>query len=208
MPEIYGWSEDNVSLTTLATRQNQPTDGIDVIDRINALAGLTAPVTPGSTGMTRLTLFTPTRTLTVSQITTGTTSTAGVFTSATGLNARMGLYTVAANGDLTLVAQTASDSTLWIAANTAYTRSFSTTGGYPATYTLVAGTRYAAGFNLYASGGTITTPTIAGANGLASVVSQTPVMGYVASSGANSQSLPTSATSSSGTSLPWVRLSV
>lgn len=206
MAKVFGWSEDNVSLTALRDRQNQPTDGLDVLDRVNALAALTNTVVVGTSGSTRLTLFTPTRTVTVSQITTSTTSTAAVLSSATGLNARMGLYTVASNGSLTLVAQTASDSTLWIAANTQYTRSFDTTGGYPASYTLVAGTRYAAGYNLYASGGTLTSPTIAGASIVGQLGSLAPIMGYVATSGSNSQSLPTAPTSSPSSSLPWVRL--
>jgi len=45
----------------------------------------------------------------------------------------------------TLVARTASDNTIFSTGNTLYTRSFSTGGGYPATYNLVAGTRYALG---------------------------------------------------------------
>jgi hypothetical protein len=57
--------------------------------------------------------------------------------------ARLGLYTVAANGDLTLVARTASDTALFNATFTLFERSLSTTGGYPATYALTAGSVYA-----------------------------------------------------------------
>lgn len=46
---------------------------------------------------------------------------------------------------ITLVARTASDTTIGSATNTMYSRSFSTAGGWPASYELVAGTRYAAG---------------------------------------------------------------
>jgi hypothetical protein len=55
----------------------------------------------------------------------------------------MGLYTFDET-NVALVARTASDTTLFTATNTAYTRSFATAGGYPATYDLVAGTRYGA----------------------------------------------------------------
>lgn len=82
--------------------------------------------------------FTATRNMTVSQITMGT---AG--TNSAGLTlCRMGLYTASDTG-ATLVARTASDTTLFNSTFTAYTRSFDTTGGYPATYNLVAGQRYA-----------------------------------------------------------------
>lgn len=46
---------------------------------------------------------------------------------------------------VTMVARTASDTTIGNAQQTIYTRTFNTTGGYPASYDLVAGTRYAAG---------------------------------------------------------------
>jgi hypothetical protein len=71
--------------------------------------------------------------LTVSQITFQ-----GGATQSSGLTvARFGLY---AGG--VLVAQTANDTTLFNTASTTYTRSFDTAGGFPATYTLTAGTRY------------------------------------------------------------------
>ena len=46
---------------------------------------------------------------------------------------------------VTMVARTASDTTIGNATQTMFTRTFNTTGGYPASYDLVAGTRYAAG---------------------------------------------------------------
>ena len=46
---------------------------------------------------------------------------------------------------ITMVARTASDTTIGNVMNTLYSRAFSTAGGYPASYNLVAGTRYAAG---------------------------------------------------------------
>lgn len=58
--------------------------------------------------------------------------------SATGYTlARMGLYTEAANGDITLVASTPSDTTLYLAALTEYSKALS------AVYGLVRGSRYA-----------------------------------------------------------------
>lgn len=53
---------------------------------------------------------------------------------------------------ITMVARTANDTTVGNVSNTIYSRTFSTTGGYPASYNLVAGTRYAVG--LLVVGGT------------------------------------------------------
>ena len=66
---------------------------------------------------------------------------------------RMGLATVASNGDITVVARTANDTSLFNATFTAFERSFDTGSGFPATYDLVAGNRYAAG--VIAVGGTM-----------------------------------------------------
>lgn len=87
------------------------------------------------------TYFTPKKNLTISklQMVSGGTASSGLTL------ARMALYTAAANGDLTIVARTASDTTLFGSTGTAYERSLSTTGGYPATYDLVKGTFYAVG---------------------------------------------------------------
>ena len=43
---------------------------------------------------------------------------------------------------MTLVARTASDTTIFNTINTRYTRALDTTGGYPATYDFVAGSEY------------------------------------------------------------------
>jgi hypothetical protein len=86
------------------------------------------------------TFFTPIQNGTVNQV-----SVASASTASSGLTlARIGLYTYDFSTDsVTLVARTASDTTLFNAQNTIYTRSFNTTGGYPASYSLVAGNRYA-----------------------------------------------------------------
>jgi hypothetical protein len=54
---------------------------------------------------------------------------------------RFGIYTRSGT-TFTLVARTASDTSIFAAANTKYTRALDTTGGYPATYTMTAGTEY------------------------------------------------------------------
>jgi len=90
-------------------------------------------------GTVYLSFFTPLVNMTVSTIAM---STVGVVVAGSTLS-RMGLYTWDGT-TATLVARTASETTtLFTAANTLYSRSFDTTGGYPATYNLVAGTRYA-----------------------------------------------------------------
>jgi hypothetical protein len=62
--------------------------------------------------------------------------------SATGTTlARMGIYTRSGT-TFTLVARTASDTTLFNTTSTRFTRALDTTGGYPATYDFVAGNEY------------------------------------------------------------------
>lgn len=125
-----------VSLLALQSFTNQLSTGVDVMDRqlnVNNQVVIS--------GTIYLEFFTPVNTLTVSQITMINNTTAS-----SGLTlCRMGLYSFDET-TATLVAQTASDTTLFNSSATAYTRSFSTAGGYPATYQLVAGTRYALGF--------------------------------------------------------------
>ena len=119
----------------LNTRLGQASGVVDSMSRVDAAAGVTA-----GSNQALLAFFTPTVTITVSQITM--TTAAGAVSAGLTL-ARMGLYTYPTDGGTaTLVARTASDTGLFAATNTAYTRSFDTTGGYPATYTLQAGTRY------------------------------------------------------------------
>lgn len=59
---------------------------------------------------------------------------------------RLGLYTVDGSGNLTLVARTANLSATITAAFTRYTPALDTTGGYPASYALARGARYAIGY--------------------------------------------------------------
>jgi hypothetical protein len=113
--------------------QNQDRTFIETMPRATSLSA-----TGNTSGYAWFTFFTPQTTLTVSAITVPSSGVA-----AAGLTlARMGLYTFDGT-TAKLVAQTASDTTLLTATYTTYTRSFDTTGGYPATYTLQAGQRYA-----------------------------------------------------------------
>lgn len=118
--------------TTIAKWSGGSSTVVETAPRINLnLASLTS-------GTVSFSFFTPLVTVTV-----GTVSMAAATTAASGLTlARMGLYTFDET-TATLVARTASDTTLFTVASTLYTRSFDTTGGYPATYTLQAGQRYA-----------------------------------------------------------------
>ena len=113
---------------------------------------------------------------------------------------RMGLYTYTDAGTATLVARTASDTTLFAATNTVYTRSLDTTGGYPATYTLTAGVRYGAG---YIGVGT-TQPQVTGRNVNSVTAGLSPRLS--GSSGTVSD-LPTSFVPAINSQAPFVRLS-
>lgn len=104
----------------------------------------------GSSGSLRLTYFTAKESETISQLRliSGTTA-AG----ATPTLVRAGIYTEAANGDLTLVASIVNDTTIFAGASTAYTRSLSVA------LAKVAGTRYALGV-IVVTGAAV--PTVAG----------------------------------------------
>lgn len=113
------------------------TDGttVEVFPKLHAVVTRTLV-----SGQVVFTFFTPAYNATVTTVRTVTSS-----PQAAGLTlARMGLYT-ASGDDVTLVAQTANDTSLWTAQSTQYTRTFDTAGGYPASYNLVKGQRYALG---------------------------------------------------------------
>ena len=100
----------------------------------------TAGVSTGS-GNLRLTYFTAAKTETTASVRTVCTA---LGTSAT--LQRIGIYSIDGSGNLTLIASTASDTSLWIAA-ASYTKALS------ASFSKVRGTRYAVGI-LYVGGGT------------------------------------------------------
>ena len=123
-----------------AGSRNESTSVIDVYPRQGNWSG-----TLGS-GNVYFTFFTPRWDLTIDEI--------SMVSAATATNGatliRLGLYTFDGT-TATLVARTANDSTLFSVGNTLYTRALSTNGGYPATYNLVAGQRYALGVIVLAS---------------------------------------------------------
>lgn len=125
--------------------------------------------------------------------------TASVGTPSSGLTlARMGIYSVS-GATRTLVARTASDTSLWGSTNTAYTRALNTTGGYPSTYTMVAGTRYA--LAILAVGTTM--PAISCLGSLGSGMGGLDPVLCVAEGGMSD--LPTSSTATGGSRPYWLR---
>jgi hypothetical protein len=156
-------------LPAMTMAWNQPSTAIETLPRM-AVSFLAL-----TSGATLHSFFTPLITLTVSQITmlSGNTLASGLTL------ARIGLFTYdEATGIATLVARTASDTTLFTATRTAYTRLFDTTGGFPSTYTLQAGVRY--GVGLLCIGTTM--PTIQGNAGLAEMSALTPRLSAIRTS--------------------------
>lgn len=93
-------------------------------------------------GTMRAAYFKAHRNLTVSTVATATASTPAA---ATPTLCRVGIYSVAPNGDLTLIGSTANDVTLWNTSNTLHTRNLS------APVNLVAGNTYAVGLLIVTS---------------------------------------------------------
>ncbi len=156
-------------LPAMTMAWNQPSTAIETLPR------MTVSFLVLTSGATLHSFFTPLITLTVSQITmlSGNTLASGLTL------ARIGLFTYdEATGIATLVARTASDTTLFTATRTAYTRLFDTTGGFPSTYTLQAGVRY--GVGLLCIGTTM--PTIQGNAGLAEMSALTPRLSAIRTS--------------------------
>ncbi len=176
----------------IAGNLNQTTSIVDVYPRITNSSGVL------SSGNAYFTFFSPMWTATINNLTVVSANTA-----ASGAQTvRLGLYTFDGT-TATLVARTDSDVTLLGTTNTVFTRAFSTTGGYPSTYTLQAGTRYAIAV-LYVG---TTAPTVytAFANIPAALSSLGPrLSGYVASQ----TDLPSTSNSFTATAIaPWGRLS-
>lgn len=177
-------------LGTLTQWFNQPTTAVETFPRLAFSSGVAL-----AGGSALYAFFTPQVSLTVSQITMSCGTTA-----ASGLTlARMGLCTYDET-TATLVARTASDTTLFSSTRTLYTRSFDTTGGYPSTYTLTAGTRY--GVVVLCVGTTM--PALASIGGLAEVSALTPKLSAVRSSQSD---LSTGTATNAQSTLIWARLS-
>jgi hypothetical protein len=90
----------------------------------------------GTSQLLRLVYFTAYKTETISNLVVASGSTGA---GATPTVCRLGIYSEAANGDLTLIGSTPNDTTLFSSTNTVYTKAMS------ASVDLVAGTRYALG---------------------------------------------------------------
>jgi hypothetical protein len=165
--------------TALALAESQAAATLDVYPRGEATSLTIGP----ASGSLFFTWFTPAVTFTASAITMASGSTA-----ASGLTlCRFGIYTYNET-TATLVARTASDTTIFGTVNTSYQRSLNTTGGYPATYTLTAGTRYGIGVVIVGT----TPPTLAGKAIAVGVSSLTPRTNGTIS---GQSDLPTTATS-------------
>lgn len=122
----------------------------------------------------------------------------------TGITAiRMGLFTAAANGDVTLVAESANDTALFATGNTLYTKAFDTARGLPASYAMTRGTRYAVGVAIIAT--TVTAGSWrAGDLTVGALASLVPVMSAVKSPVTD---LATATTLTANSKVPYVRLS-
>ena len=176
----------------IAGNLNQTTSIVDVYPRFTNSSGVL------SSGNAYLTFFTPMWSTTIGNLTVVSANTAAAGTQ----SVRLGLY--AFDGTTaTLVARTDVDTSLLSTTNTSFTRAFSTTGGYPATYTVQAGSRYAIAVLFVGT----TAPTVytAFANVPAALSSLSPrLSGYVPSQ----TDLPSTANSFTSTALaPWGRLS-
>jgi hypothetical protein len=163
-------SSNVVTATALHARFSMPTAAVETFPRM-AVSFLVM-----TSGGALHSFFTPLATVTVSQITmlSGGTAAAGLTL------ARMGLCTYdESTGAATLVARCASDTTLFNSTRTAYTRSFdSSSGGFPATYTLTAGARY--GIALLCVGTTM--PTIQGNSSFAEISALSPRLSAIRTS--------------------------
>jgi hypothetical protein len=171
--------------------QHSLTTGIETMSRMMAVAGI---------GMTsqalRLTYFTAPRTKTITQIRAVTTSSGAA--AATPTLCRYGLYSVAPNGDLALVASTPNDTTLFAANATSYPKALS------ASYQILAGQRYAVA-PLVVSGATV--PNLMGVN--LSVTSEAfldPRMAAVVFSQADLPATILNAALTATTSMPYLVL--
>lgn len=168
--------------------------GIDLISDPDAIAVgdatmrrrdvSSAAVALGTSGTLRLAFFTARLTETVTQLRMMTGATPAA---ATPTLCRAGIWTVAANGDITLVGSIANDTALFAAASTAYTRSLVS----PSSFIKVAGQRYAIGLLVVSA---TTMPSFTGQSNLNSA--EAIVLPRLAGSISSLSDLPTGTTAS------------
>ena len=97
---------------------------------------------PGTSGRLWLSYFTAIVDIPVTRLGMGTSNSVA---SGTTLS-RLALFTVASDDSVTMVARTDSDNNIGLGTYTYYERLLSTVGGFPTSYNLLAGTRYARGY--------------------------------------------------------------
>lgn len=131
----------NFSQPAVPPAQLYSGDGIDGVETFPRWAASNFGVSTGPSGTAWFSFFTPSQAKTFSTIRTSSGDTAAA---ATPTVARVGLYT-SDGTTLTLVARTANTTSLWAATFTAYNTALATAGGFPASYTVVPGQRYAWG---------------------------------------------------------------
>ena len=195
----YDTDETGISTVLLPYYKDDEGHGsaaIDVISRQD-INGVVSSVS----GTAYYTFFTPLESITVSQLTLASAATAA----ATVTTVRAGLYIFdESTTTATLVARIANDTNIFTAANTSYTRSFSTAGGYPDTYTLTAGVRYCVGVVVVAT----TMPTIVAADLGVSAAGVAAISPRISAAVADQSDLPVAPNSFTNTSyLVWSRLS-
>jgi hypothetical protein len=148
-----------ITLTELQPEQaNRSTEGQETFSRTYA----TSNAVTMTSQVLKLTYFTAYRTETINSLRT---YTGAVAAGATPTTCKMGLYTVAGNGDLTRVGITANDTTLFSVVTTAYTKAMT------ASVSVTAGTRYAIAVLVDS---TQTMPQLAGALPSIALVSTSP----------------------------------
>jgi hypothetical protein len=180
----------NIGAIVHAALGNAP-GKLNALRRQDAAAGIAT-----TAGKVDIITFSPTLDMTITKLSAMTSGTAW-----TGHTlARMGLYTVDTAGVATLVAQTAADATLFLAAQTAYQKSLDTAGGYPASYTLLAGQRYAVGI----IGVGQTAGQLRGGTSSSVLAQRTPVMGGTLGTGLTD--LPTTGTIAATGNYPWAEV--
>ena len=185
----------NAAVAKTAYKASWGSDSVqETFTRFSATSSLTI-----ATGTMRYVQFVPVQDITVSSIAIS----SGSVSSATVTLARFGIYAI--NGSsLQLVARTASDTTIFNTASTVYTRSLDTTGGYPATYTLTAGTRYYVGLIVVGTtAGSVANTTLL----VAQLAALSPVLSYSLAAQSDLPTAPTIASLTVSTAPYYARLS-
>ena len=143
-------------------------------------------------GTVKLMRIVPWKSITVSNIAIGTAA-----VSSSGLTlARFGIYTRSST-TFTLVARTNSDTTIGNTSSTKYTRALSTTGGYPATYAMTAGSEYWVGFIFTGT----TMPTVLSHTTLSTPSAGGAIFGFTTYQKTSETDLPTTLTGTAGSTV-------